>query len=150
MQPTILTTQSLVNPTSLPYTETTRTSGNESPSQIIDPGDSNRVQEASNTDEPRGTGLNITFNPLVIAFIVIGAFLFVTLIVLVFVLIFCLRRKSSPRTSKTRPRRLTDVESVGEFYAPVSSYLQCYAYIAWSYRKVPSKFYHVCVLLSHS
>ena len=68
----------------------------------------------SNTDATPETGLTVTFNPLVIAFIVIGAFLFITLIILVFVLIFCLRRKSKPRDSKTRPRRLTDVESVGE------------------------------------
>ena len=118
MQPTASATQNFVDRTSLPYTEAAKTSDSEPPSQIIEPVGSNRGQEASNTDEPPEAGLSVTFNPLVIAFIVIGAFLFVTLIILVFVLVFCLRRKSNPRAAKTRPRRLTDVESVGKFHIP--------------------------------
>lgn len=117
MQPTAST---IVNPTPLPYTEDTRSiSASELPSQITDPAGSNQGQEASNTDDPPPeAGLTVTFNPLVIGFIVIGAFLFVTLIILVFVLIFCLRRKSRPKAAKARPRRLTDVESVGKFHTP--------------------------------
>lgn len=113
MQPT---TSTIVNPTPLPCAETTKGSDNEPPSQITDAAGSNGGQEASNTDEPSEAGL---FNPLVISFIVIGAFLFVTLIILVFVLIFCLRRKSRPKVAKARPRRLTDVESVGKFHTPI-------------------------------
>ena len=99
MQPTPLATSNLVDPPSPPTNR-----------EVAGP---NREGETT-TEAPVESGLTVTFNPLVIAFIVIGAFLFITLIILVFVLIFCLRRKRSPRVSKSRPRRLTDVESVGE------------------------------------
>jgi hypothetical protein len=133
MQPTASAVHSIVNPTSLPYTENTKITSNEPPSQIIiDPAGE---QESSNTDEPPEGGLRVTFNPLVIGFIVIGAFLFVTLIILVFVLIFCLRRKNRPKAAKARPRRLTDVESVGKFqtYTP-------FLYFSWV-DNVPFKYF---------
>ena len=66
------------------------------------------------TKEVAVNGYVIHIDPLVIIFIVVGGFLFVTLIILVFVLIFCLCRKRNPKSAKMRRRRLTDVESVGE------------------------------------
>ena len=118
--PSPLTTT--VQTTALPSNEVNITTTNEPPSstqdrQTVD-SEENRNDVVMATSPPTGSGLMITISPLVIAFIVLGAFLFVILIILVFVLIFCLRRKGGPSQQnirKPRGRQLTHVESAGEF-----------------------------------
>lgn len=123
--PTPLSMSTPIN-TTLPRTTT---KGGVSPYTQGMPVSSEKEVGDSMTNEAAGR-LVVTIDSLVIGFIVVGAFLFVTLIFLVFVLIFCLCRKRRP-PSKTHQRRLTDVESVGEYLV---SYVVLYAlarYIAY-------------------